>query len=116
MSEPEKAVCYLTDYQDYDFDHLARLYNKASMHGIDQFFMQVRRRIAPLERPISSSSSTGRKWYGHAPYNPEMVIKLLEIYRVFYNYCKKGLDKKTPAMRLGLAKEKVDLEDIIYYQ
>ena len=33
MSEPEKAVCYLTDYHDYEEDHLARLYNKASLHS-----------------------------------------------------------------------------------
>ena len=38
MSEPEKAVCYLTDYGDYDENHLATLYNKASLHAIDRFF------------------------------------------------------------------------------
>jgi len=42
MSEPEKAICYLTDHGDYDADHQAWLYNKASMHGVDRFFMQVR--------------------------------------------------------------------------
>jgi hypothetical protein len=47
MSEPEKAVCYLTDLKDYDDDHLAWLYNKASLHAIDCFFMQVRRRLSP---------------------------------------------------------------------
>jgi len=31
MSEPEKSICYLTDYSDYDEDHLAWLYNKASL-------------------------------------------------------------------------------------
>lgn len=45
MSEPEKAVCYLTDYGDYDEDHQEWLYNKASLHAIDSFFMQVRRRL-----------------------------------------------------------------------
>lgn len=115
MSEPEKAVCYLTDYKDYDADHLARLYNKASMHAIDCFFMQVRRRLSILERPIGSASSTGRTWYGYSAYNPEIIVKMLGIFRVFYNYCLAGQDKKTPAMRLGLAKGKVSLEDIIYF-
>jgi hypothetical protein len=55
MGEPEKAMCYLTDIQGYDEDHLAWLYNKASLHAIDRFFMQVRRRLSLLERPISSS-------------------------------------------------------------
>lgn len=115
MSEPEKAVCYLTDYKDYDEDHLARLYNKASLHGIDCFFMQVRRRLSILERPIGSASSKGRAWYGYSAYNPEIIVKMLGIFRVFYNYCLVGQYKKTPAMRLGLAKGKVTLEDIIYF-
>jgi hypothetical protein len=115
MSEPEKAVCYLTDYSDYDEDHLARLYGKASLHGIDRFFMQVRRRLSILERPIATSSKNYRMWYGYSAYNPATIVKLLGIFRVFYNYCAKGQDKKTPAMRLGLAKGTVALEDIIYF-
>ncbi len=114
MSEPEKAVCYLTDYGDYDPEHLAWLYNKASLHAIDCFLMQVRRRLSLLERPIGSASRIGRMWYGYSPYNPEMIVKLLTIFRVFYNYCLTGTGGSTPAMRLGLAKGKVTLEDIIY--
>lgn len=116
MSEPEKAICYLTDLGDYDVDHLAWLYNKASMHGIDRFFMQVRRRLSLLERPISTASSARRTWHGYSPYNPAVIVKLLDIFRVYYNYCIVGQDKQTPAMRLGLAKGKVSEEDIIYFQ
>jgi transposase-like protein len=115
MSEPEKAVCYLTNYGNYDPDHLARLYGKASLHGIDRFFMQVRRRLSILERPIATSSAAWRTWYGYSAYNPTTIVKLLGIFRVFYNYCLAGKDRKTPAMRLGLAKGKVGLEDIIYF-
>lgn len=115
MSEPEKAVCYLTDYKDFEEDHLARLYNKASMHAIDRFFMQVRRRLSILERPIGTASSMKRMWHGYSAYNPGTIVKLLGIFRVFYNYCLVGQDKQTPAMRLGLAKGKVSLEDIIYF-
>jgi len=115
MSEPEKAICYLIDYGDYDEDHRAWLYNKASMHSIDCFFMQVRRRLSLLERPIKTASKSGRTWYGYSPYNPAMIIKLLDILRVYFNYCLLGDDKQTPAMRLGLAKGRVTEEDIIYY-
>jgi hypothetical protein len=45
-----------------------------------------------------------------------MVGKLLDIFRVFYNYVELGRDKRTPAMRLGLAKGKIPIESIIYYQ
>jgi hypothetical protein len=105
MSEPEKAICWLTDLQDkaYDADHLANLYSKVTLHGIDRFFMQARRRLSLLERPIATSSSVGRKWFGYSPYNPAIVGKMLEIFRVFYNFVEAGADKKTPAMRLGLS-------------
>jgi hypothetical protein len=45
-----------------------------------------------------------------------MVVKLLDIFRVFYNFVELGRDKQTPAMRLGLAKGKITIENIIYYQ
>ena len=115
MSEPEKAACYLTDTGQYDEDHVAWLYNKASLHAIDRFFMQARRRISLLERPIATPSAMGRKWYGYSPYNPSMVVKVLGIFRVFYNYVEPGKDKQSPAMRLGLAKGNVGMEDIIYF-
>ena len=88
---------------------------KASLHGIDRFFMQVRRRLSLLERPIATASKSRRMWYGYSAYNPTNIVKLLGIFRVFYNYCATGKDGKTPAIRLGLAKGKVDLEDIIYF-
>jgi hypothetical protein len=116
MSEPQKAVCYLTDYGDYDADHLAQLYLKASLHGIDRFFMQVRRRLSLLERPIATASNSQRNWYGYGAYNPTNIVKLLGIFRVFYNYCATGKDGKTPAIRLGLSKGKVNPEDIIYFK
>lgn len=116
MGEPEKAMCYLTDIQNYDEDHLAWLYNKASLHAINRFFMQIRRRLSLLERPIATPSRIGRKWYGYNAYNPGVIIKLLDIFRVFYNYIEAGKDGQTPAMRLGLAKGKRRMEDIIYYK
>jgi transposase-like protein len=116
MNEPEKAVCYLTDYDDYDDDHLAWLYNKASLRAIDAFFMQVRRRLSLLERPIATASNNRRAWHGYSAYNPRSIVKLLEMFRVFYNYVLVGTDKQTPAMRLGLAKGRVSLEDIVYFQ
>ena len=118
MSEPEKAICWLTDLRDgsYDDDHLAWLYSKGTLHGIDRFFMQVRRRLSLLERPIASASSEGRKWYGYSPYNPAMVGKVLDIFRVFYNYAEVGDDKKTPAVRLGLSTRIYNCDDILTHQ
>lgn len=115
MGEPEKAICYLTDLSDYSENHLARLYNKASLHSIDRYFMQIRRRISLLERPISSSAGQKRMWYGYSAYNPEVVVKMLTIFRTFYNYHTAGKDKKTPAMRLGLTGRRLEINEIIKF-
>jgi hypothetical protein len=66
--------------------------------------MQVRRRLSSLKRPVSSSANPGHRWIGYGPYKPDMVGKLLDILRVFYNFVEVGKNKQTPAMRLGLAK------------
>ncbi len=36
--------------------------------------------------------------------------------KVFYNFVEVGRNKQTPAMRSGLAKGKITVENIIYYQ
>lgn len=116
MSEPEKQVCHLTDYGDYSIDHLAALMDKASLHGIDRFFMQVRRLLSPMERPIRTASNTGRVWQQYSAYNPGILGKLLDIFRVHYNYLKPGNDGQTPAMRLGLAKGVIEPGEVINFQ
>jgi len=113
MSEPEKAVCWLTNRDQYDLDHQAWLYSRASLHGIDKFFMLVRRRLSLLERPIATASAARRTWYGYSAYNPEIVVKLLTIFRVFYNYALPGQDKSTPAMRLRVCERIVSIRDIV---
>lgn len=115
MSEPSKAMCWLTDMGDYDADHVARLFLRVSLAGIDNFFQRVRRSLNPLERPISTASSNRRTWHGYSPYNPAMVGKLLDIYRTMVNFVEVGKDGKTPAMRLGLAKGIVSTDDILYF-
>lgn len=115
IMEPEKKVCHLTDYGDYTNGHRAWLYNKASLMGINHFFVNVRRKQSLLERPIATPSSLNRKWYGYSPYNPAIINKILLIQRVWYNYLKKNRRTKvTPAMKLGLAKAPIDPEVIIY--
>lgn len=116
MSEANKAMCWLTEHDDYDLTHQAWLYNKASLHSVDSFFEKVRRRVAMLERPIHSASSAGRTWNGYGAYNPAMVIKMLEIFRVVHNYIDvRKEDKKTPAMRLGLAKAPLTYKNVLYF-
>lgn len=130
MSEPGKAVCWLTSHEDFknpdgttDDTHIAWLHNKASLHGVDTFFMKTRRSIAMCERPMHSSGNAGRVWSAYQTYNPSVLKKLLEIFRVHHNFTDlpeyvkgvKKADRKTPAMRLGLADAPLDYRDIIYF-
>jgi hypothetical protein len=113
MSEPEKQVCLLTDVTDYEKQRLSIILDRASLHGIDRFFMQVRRLMSITERSISSASNTGRKWQQYGGYKPSVLAQFLDIFRVRYNYCKAGDDGKTPAMRLGLARSPLKEEVIL---
>lgn len=118
MSEPAKAMCWLTEHQGLDPDHQAWLYDKASLHAVDSFFQKIRRRMAMFERAIHSQGNHGRTWNGYAAYNPAMVVKLLDIFRVVHNYVdtrKDGKEVTTPAMRLGLAKAPIEYKSILYF-
>jgi transposase-like protein len=75
MSEPNKFVSSFTNIDRYDLEHQANLYRKGSLHAIDRFFMQIRRRVNMFERPFSSGSNQGRVWNGYSPYNPDMYQK-----------------------------------------
>lgn len=117
MAEANKSLAWLTEHNDFDLTHKAWLYNKGSLHGVDSFFMQIRRRVMMLERALHSSSTGGRTYNGYGAYNPAMVVKLLDIIRVFHNfiYVRKG-EKTTAAMRFGLAEAPLDHKEILYYQ
>lgn len=123
-AEPEKRVCWLTDIDEAPASpeareehrrHAARLYLKGSLHAVDRFFMQVRRRLSLAERPYATASSDRRMWHGYSAYQPQNLAKVLTIFKVAYNYCLPDAKGKTPAMKLGLARGIVALEDIIYF-
>jgi transposase-like protein len=113
-AEPKKEISWQTNLGDYDENHEARLLLKASLHAVDRFFMITRRRLTKAERPVVSARRKRAMWYGYAAYNPVMLAHELEICRVYYNFCVRGKDGKTPAMRLGLATRPVDAQEILY--
>jgi len=110
MADPSKELLYLTDFGDLELEHLARLHMRASLRGIDKFFMQVRRRLSVLERPLQTRNNAQRSWHGYSAYSPLVVQQLLHVFRAYYNYSLPGQDGKTPAMRLGLTDQPVSLE------
>jgi hypothetical protein len=117
MQEPKMAICHLTDQAQYDIDHLAGLYLKASKSSIDVFFQMVRSRLSELSRGVPTAGGARRICHRNSPYNPKMIEKQLIILRTYVNYCLPPSSKNpnTRAMRLGLAKGKVRVEDILYY-
>jgi hypothetical protein len=76
----------------------------ATLHPIDRFFMQTRRHVSLAERSVVGSRNQRRMWSGYSAYSSAVLQRYLEIYRTYYNYCLKGKDGRTPAMRWGLAK------------
>jgi transposase-like protein len=133
LAEPEKRVLHLTARPPLasangggatelrvrapiDRQRLAYLYDKASLHAVDRYFMQVRRELAALERGIAVASNKRRVWYGYTPYNPAMIPKLIDVHRTYYNWIQVGEDGETRAERFGLARGKIRHQDIVYYR
>jgi len=116
-AEPLKTIRLKTDLDDLGWNGLARFFANATIHPVDAYFNFARRRVAGFERGIPTSSNEQRIWHAYSYYNPEMVPKMAEILRFYYNYMlalpQNG--NQTPAMRLGLAKGKIYARDLIAY-
>jgi hypothetical protein len=113
MSEPERAAVCLTASRDRTVEHLVYGLARASLRSVDRYFMQVRRMVHLLERPTQSASANYRPYYAYSPYSAVVVMRLLEIFRVVYNYHAQGKQTTTPAMRLGLATKAYTLDDLV---
>lgn len=114
MHEPVKKVMYCTSRGGEYPDNLGKLFLRASLHSIDKFFMQVRRRISTLERPVRSSNAL-RSFYAYQGYNPAIGAARLEIFRIFHNFVLVGKDRQTPAMRIGIATRPFTHEEILSF-
>ena len=116
MNEPDKAVCWLTDNANNQYDDItmAQMYMNAGINAVDNIFQISRRLVNAFERPIGTSSGYNTVWHGYAPYQPKMVEQYLSLLRVYHNFIKVGKDKKTPAMRLGLTTQPLDFDDVLW--
>ena len=115
MNEPKKAVSWLTPDESLSHNERADLFLRAGLARVDNVFQRTRRLINAFERPIGTSSSYNTVWHGYAPYNPAMVQIYLTIFRTVSNFVwASEKDGKTPAMRLGLVKRPLELEDILW--
>ena len=113
MNEPHKAMCWLTPDDSLNVDAQAQMFLAAGLARVDNVFQMTRRLINAFERPLGTSSSQNTVWHGYQPYNPAMIGKYLTIFRTVANFISVGTDGKTPAMRVGLAKQPLTYEDIL---
>lgn len=112
MTEPYRAVQMLTDDGKRSQRQIVAGLARATLRGVDRYFMQVRRKINILERPLHTASSSFRAWHGYNAYSPRVVLEALEIFRTIYNFHLRGVDRKTPAQRLGLSDHPVSLSEL----
>jgi hypothetical protein len=71
----------------------------------------------PLNCPEKSMSNQGRGYSKYQLYKPGTGQKLLDMFRIYHNYhlTAKG-EKKTPAMKLGLAKAPFPIDESINFR
>ncbi|GHE04175.1 hypothetical protein GCM10008024_30280 [Allgaiera indica] len=111
-SEPMRSVDLKTDRAELSTDRCARLMRLATLRSVDSYFHKIRSNVRPASRPVSTPSSNGKTWDRYFLYKPEMLTKIIEIYRFHHNWMGTRQTKRTPAMKLGLAKGKIYERDL----
>lgn len=112
--EPHRRIRILTDRDSMPADRRARLMRLATLRSVDAYFHKVRSNLKLAERPAPTASGNRRTWHKMHLYKPETMVKIVDIYRFTHNWMGKKTTKKTPAMKLGLAKGKVDAKELFY--
>ncbi|NNU82201.1 type I restriction-modification system subunit M N-terminal domain-containing protein [Halovulum dunhuangense] len=120
--EPDKKIYLLTDRGTMSLGDLAILLSRSSMAPVDKYFNQVRRRIKAFDRGSRPTSGDGA-WYVNAFYRPEMINKVSTILRFYHNFMLvesedtriPKSERRTPAMKIGLAKGKVYMRDLLSF-
>ncbi len=106
-SEPMKKVQFETEDIGFDYRTKARLTRLATLRSVNSYFHRVRSNLRFAARPSISRGSGNQSWDRYFLYLPEMMEKVIEIYRFAHNWLGDRKTKETPAMRLGLAKGKI---------
>jgi len=83
-----------------------------TLRSVDAYFHKIRSNIRAASRPVHSASGNRRAWHRHFLYKPEILCKIIEIYRFKHNWMGARDTKATPAMALGLALGKIYERDL----
>ena len=112
-SEPNKRVLLITDHPGLEAREKAKLMRLATLRSVDSYFHRFRSNVRFASRPQISTNGPGRVWGRHHLYDPVVLSKLVEVYRFYHNWMESGVDGKTPAMRIGLARGRVYERDLL---
>ncbi len=114
LAEPEKKWLLITDMDHLSHEKAARLLLRSTLYPVDTVFNQVRKRVSMAERPVISVRRARRLWHMYSAYDPAMLAKVLQIFRVWHNFLgRSAKDDKTPAERLGLVAGEIRLDHIL---
>jgi DNA polymerase III epsilon subunit len=118
------AVQPLTGINADSIEQASMILQSTSLNGVDNWFQVLRRLVNMLERPVTSATNS-KRWNAYAGYNPTWMCKLIEIMRVYNNFCRtneKSLKDKrssdeptTPAQRVGIANRIYSAHDILSF-
>lgn len=111
-SEPSRRIHLITDRPSMPNDRRARLMRLGTLRSVDAYFHKVRSNVRAAFRPSSTPSGNGRTWDRYYLYKPEMLVKIMEIYRFCHNWMGSRKTQETPAMKLGLSKGKIYERDL----
>lgn len=122
--EPGKRIRLLTDLGPLHFGDLGILLATASMAQSDKYLGLIRRRISGFQRGSRPSAGRQTVWHATAFYNPSMVERMATIFRFYPNFMltegeysgKPKGERRTPAIKLGLARGKVYTRDLLRFR
>lgn len=117
--EGGKRIWWITERKGVAIEDISGDIITASNNGVDRFFQTCRRKLSFFERTnkkVANQKNKEKNWSQYGAYDPKILVMLLEIMRVYYNFVgRKGI-KVTPAQKLGIVKKAYDINDILHYK
>lgn len=117
--EQGKRVWWITERKGIAITDISGDIITASNNGVDRFFQTCRRKLSFFERTnkkVANQKNKEKNWSQYGSYDPSILVKLLEIMRVYYNFVGRKGVKITPAQKLGIVKKSYDINDILYFK
>jgi hypothetical protein len=108
MYEPDRCVGIFhqrtAETDDEHHDRFLELLDRSSLHAVDSFFNVMRQRVSFFHRAGLQRSSESF-YNAFQPYNPDMVQKIVDIARVYFNWVEPRPFRLAEKFEAKIAKE-----------